>query len=249
MALKPAVQAALNAVLLESTEKGEDAHVEQALANGAEITASAPPKGNTALHLAILNGHTRIAEYLVEHHNAILNLGNDLGHTPLHTAIEMGQTDMVHYLIRHGANINARGHDEVSPLHTAIEIGNNEIVNELLSAGADITTPTSGNWTFLQCAATAGNSDAARSLLSLGENPILQNDAGQNAIEMAHDGAYHALSQYLAEIANKVIPRPTPEESGIDMERRNAALYASKPFAQTVEEQRRAAKNDRGQGL
>ena len=59
--------------------------------------------------------------------------------TPLASALATGQNEIARTLIDHGANVNAKGENDVTPLHTAAARGNIDAATLLLEHGADIT--------------------------------------------------------------------------------------------------------------
>ncbi len=77
-------------------------------------------EGNTALHIAVISGNPKCAEYLIQHGEKI-NQKNDQGKTPLMLAAEKGDLEMVSKLIELGADILCSD-DE---FNTAIEIAAN----------------------------------------------------------------------------------------------------------------------------
>ncbi|PAA63150.1 hypothetical protein BOX15_Mlig029695g1 [Macrostomum lignano] len=62
--------------------------------------------GNSALHLAATAGNLQLAELLVQHGRANVNLANALcdSCTPLHLAVMYGHSQLVSYLLEHGAD-------------------------------------------------------------------------------------------------------------------------------------------------
>ncbi|PHZ12613.1 ankyrin, partial [Rhizopus microsporus ATCC 52813] len=74
----------------------------------------------------------------------LLDLGADpnekdyAGWTPLHEAALRGQIDVIKLLIKHGADVNARGGEELdTPLHDATENNHCDVVELLLENGAN----------------------------------------------------------------------------------------------------------------
>ncbi len=63
--------------------------------------------GQTPLHIAVISGHSGIAEYLIKN-GANLSAQDLAGATPLHEAVRYGQTDLVSMLLKNGANPNAK---------------------------------------------------------------------------------------------------------------------------------------------
>lgn len=76
--------------------------------------------GYTALHLAALNNHVEVAELLVHHGKANMDLQNVNLQTALHLAVERQHTQIVRLLVREGANLNIPDKDGDTPLHEAL---------------------------------------------------------------------------------------------------------------------------------
>jgi E3 ubiquitin-protein ligase mind-bomb len=76
--------------------------------------------GYTALHLAALNNHVEVAEQLVLHGKANMDLQNVNLQTALHLAVERQHTQIVRLLVREGANLNVADKDGDTPLHEAL---------------------------------------------------------------------------------------------------------------------------------
>ena len=62
---------------------------------------------DTPLHLAALNGHTKVAELLIKS-GAHLNPKNKGSMTPLHAAAAKGHTKVAELLIKSGAHPNPK---------------------------------------------------------------------------------------------------------------------------------------------
>lgn len=76
--------------------------------------------GYTALHLSALNNHVEVAELLVHHGKANMDLQNVNLQTALHLAVERQHTQIVRLLVREGANLNIPDKDGDTPLHEAL---------------------------------------------------------------------------------------------------------------------------------
>ncbi|CAG0903348.1 unnamed protein product [Cyprideis torosa] len=91
----------------------------------------------TALHLASLEGHTKIVKLLLEHggdHQAV----DIISSTPLHAACSGGHFEVVRLLVHAGASFDAQDEDGWTALHFAASKGFRKIVDVLLEAGADV---------------------------------------------------------------------------------------------------------------
>ncbi|KAH9364084.1 hypothetical protein HPB48_012982 [Haemaphysalis longicornis] len=76
--------------------------------------------GYTALHLAALNNHVEVAELLIHHGHANMDLQNVNLQTPLHLAVERQHAQIVRHLVREGCNLNMPDKDGDTPLHEAL---------------------------------------------------------------------------------------------------------------------------------
>ncbi|EFC41974.1 predicted protein [Naegleria gruberi] len=87
------------------------------------------------IHIAAMNGHTNVVEYLVREKNVDVNsLMNIYGFTPLHLAAQYGRVEMVYYLIDElGAKKDIACTTEgMLPIHTAILNNNVEVLKALV---------------------------------------------------------------------------------------------------------------------
>ena len=78
--------------------------------------------GYTALHLACLNGHKKVASYLIEN-NANLEAKDNRGQTVLHSAVHQGQAAIIELIVSTNKDqniINKEDVDGETPLHLAL---------------------------------------------------------------------------------------------------------------------------------
>lgn len=76
------------------------------------------------------------------------------GWTPLHEAVNHGHTKVASVLIKAGANVNAKGYEDVTPLHDAVLVGKVKLVKLLVGHGADTKAKNSKLETPADIAAT-----------------------------------------------------------------------------------------------
>jgi len=98
--------------------------------------------GETALHLACLNGNLPMVSFLTEN-GALVNCKTMDGCTPLHFAVTEGHQEVISYLLAHGAFVNAQDEEGDSVLHYAVRSYSDhksapQIVQLLLKSGADV---------------------------------------------------------------------------------------------------------------
>ena len=87
--------------------------------------------GQTALHLAVENGHIDIVEVCLDN-GANVNHFNANLITPMHLAATSGKLEIVKVLVEHDANIEATNALQETPLHRAALFNRVNIVKYLL---------------------------------------------------------------------------------------------------------------------
>ncbi|GFG36261.1 hypothetical protein Cfor_08873 [Coptotermes formosanus] len=75
--------------------------------------------GRTALHLAALNGFAHLVKFLVQDHNAAIDVLTLKKQTPLHLASGAGQLEVCRLLLELGADIDATDDSGQKPIHAA----------------------------------------------------------------------------------------------------------------------------------
>ncbi|KAL3517513.1 hypothetical protein ACH5RR_020102 [Cinchona calisaya] len=98
-------------------------------------------RGQTALHIATIQGHLEVAQFLVSVGSdpdvtdwAKVNCKDQNGWTPFYKAASKGRIDSVKVLINHGAPIDLV--NNIHPLHLAVEAGHMQVALWLLAHGA-----------------------------------------------------------------------------------------------------------------
>lgn len=156
-----------NTVLLIAAQWGWKKIVRKMLRVGMEIN-HVNDRGESAVQLAIRNGHADIGEYLVTKdaeiefygdtllHRAAksgfhgltlallargikVNEKNTNGQTPLHLAALKKREKVVRCLLDRGANVNAFDEEHNTPLHYAASVGADKIVLMIVESGADLS--------------------------------------------------------------------------------------------------------------
>jgi len=160
-----------------------------------------------------------------------------------------------------GADIEARDYCQQTPLQRAAYYGRNDAIKTLLEAGADVDGRNGRQEVALHSATGWGHSDAVKILLAAGANLGLKDERGRSVIDNARSNYLRQLADYIQSVADGSTPRPTPEDVGLDMDKRNAALAAlargEKPVVgqhtaaldASRERQRQAALDDPTQGI
>ena len=89
-------------------------------------------KNDTPIHIASINGHLPIVEYLIEKQQVDIEIKGKNKITPLHYACQYGHLPIVEYLISKGANIVAKDESGNYVIHYAAEGGLLPIVQYLI---------------------------------------------------------------------------------------------------------------------
>lgn len=183
-----------------AVEQGQIGQVQLFIQAGYPI-AEVGEMGDTALHLACLEGHGQIVELLLQ--NQIpLDIANQAGDTPLILAIAQGQWGIVEQLLKAGANVNFSVTGE-SPLLTALITEDltaqtqGKIVNALLMAGVPVNQPLWENKTPLMVAANLNLAHLIPLLASYGADPNQTDTSGSTALMWACHQGYREVVQAL----------------------------------------------------
>ncbi|XP_042912269.1 alpha-latroinsectotoxin-Lt1a-like [Parasteatoda tepidariorum] len=100
--------------------------------HGADIKATFE-YGRSAIHEAVLAGHTNLVQYLHEK-GVDINMADDEGYTPLHLAAEAGRKNVTKYLVSMRARKRAiTKMDLLTPLHLASKNGYSELLQHLIN--------------------------------------------------------------------------------------------------------------------
>lgn len=116
-----------------ATYGGFKATLELILQNGGNLEATCP--AGSLLHVAVIAGHTDIAEFLLEKGlSANLKFG-DKAWTPLHSAAYGGFIGPVRLLVAKNADVRERDADGHLPFDLAYQNGHGEVASFLSSVG------------------------------------------------------------------------------------------------------------------
>ncbi|RDW85418.1 hypothetical protein BP5796_03743 [Coleophoma crateriformis] len=107
------------------------------------VTKMRDAHGNTPLHIAVANGHTKAISILCEM-GVDVNTGNYRKQTALHEAVMRRHIDALLLLLHYGADVNAQSARGATALHGAVYSKQETAVRILLEAGADVSIKLSG---------------------------------------------------------------------------------------------------------
>ncbi|HEV8068332.1 MAG TPA: ankyrin repeat domain-containing protein [Planctomycetaceae bacterium] len=138
-------------------------------------------------------------------------------------AARAGDVAAIGLSLNDGADIDVRN-DQDTLLHLAVLFGNGGAVKALLEAGATIDAQNTYQNTALHWAASTGHMDSVKALLAAGAKLDVTNEDGNTAIDQAREVGCTVLADYMQSVANDPGKRPIPQEVGLNMAKRNAAL-------------------------
>jgi hypothetical protein len=165
----------------QAVNRDDDRTVAQLLARGFDVN-SRDPKGQTALHLALRDTPSRVADALWKSTALDVNAANASAETPLMIAALRGQLEWVERLLARGAKVHQDGW---SPIHYAATGPDVRVVRLLLDRGAPLEPRSPLGHTPLMMAARWGSEASVELLLARGANPRLVNEDKLDAIELA----------------------------------------------------------------
>lgn len=188
--------------------------------------------GQTPLHLATIDGHTGIVDYILNEKTSlrlsdILGAQDISGATPLHEAVRYGRTDIAELLLKAGAKVDALDSIGKTPLLLIMPIESQfKSYSTLLSHGANINQKDMYGDTVLHVATMA---DAPVNVLELlvkkGAMVNERNKQGVTPIEIAIEQEHSEQVDFFANSGadifaedmegnsplSKALDRPTPD--------------------------------------
>jgi len=184
---------------------------------GADVNAR-DDDGITPLHSVASRGHLEAVRILIEK-GTRLEAQTSAGATPLHLAAANGRKEVADFLAGNGAPLHIRDDKDDTPLHAAAWVDQWDIV-ELLAAriptsgGAVLNrTDFDGN-TVLHLACRSGRAEIVRRLVAGGADLTVRNTAGQTAYNIADQGGFKDIADFLAQKGADRGPARFPRLSG-----------------------------------
>ena len=155
---------------------------------GAQALLSTDLSSNTALHLAVTNGHAEIVRLLVAA-GADVDASNNRMETPLFLASRLHGavgSEVAVALVSAGANANTHPPGGYSPLHNCARNGNVDLCRVLLETGqANANIKTSQGQTPLHLAVRNDDAAMAQLLMMHGSRLNQPNNFGLSPLQMA----------------------------------------------------------------
>jgi len=142
--------------VFDAVRAGDVEKVQALLQADPKVVEARTGDGNTPLHVAALEGHTAVAQALLDGH-AQVNARGLREETPLHMAIYDGHRAMVGLLLANRADVNAPSATGETPLHVAARKGHREVVELLLAEKADLRLRDKSGRTAKAVAAESGH--------------------------------------------------------------------------------------------
>ncbi|CAM9383207.1 unnamed protein product [Pylaiella littoralis] len=156
--------------------------------------------GWTALHGAVISGHTAATRALLTAGSDVTVRCGERGTSALDLAAFEGHVDIAKSIIEHGVDVNAAGADGSTPLFYAVKTDNEEMVSLLCLEGAAVDALNGQRWTALHCAVDQGHAAATRALLAAGADvsrPCSEN--GMSALDLAASGGRVGIAKTVIE--------------------------------------------------
>ena len=176
--------------LVDAARAGNLEAAKQHLAAGADVDFR-NQEGLTALHMAAVKGHNKVAELLIAKGANVNTSGRLIGTTPLDSAALLGHKEMVELLIDSGADINPQIITGETPLQRAEQRGHSAIVEILRKHGGKAGEVT------LQLAILKGQKDVAKSLITGGADVNAKGLLGRTPLDWAIIGGKNELANLL----------------------------------------------------
>jgi len=178
-------------------------------------------EGNSALHIATVQGNIEKVRLLLQH-GAEVNVVNNLWLTPLHYAVNCGWNEIVQMLLDHGAKVNALNNFDFTPLHYAANQGEIKIAKLLIEKRAPLNIQNMFGQTPLHCASnhkhfkfncedcrsqykycsvSHGRIEVVKLLIEKGAKLYLEDEDGCTALDLARNKGFEEVVNLLE--ANK----------------------------------------------
>jgi len=192
----------------QAVKKGDMEGLKGLVDGGVDVNDTTSKGKQTPLHVAALEGHAKIAEYLLDH-GAELEAKDSEGSSPLLEAVRGGHLEVIKLLLQRGADIHTAGSNQKTLLHVAAFHGHKQVVEYLADSGANIHATDKYFQTPLYVAASSGNLEVLDYLVSKRANM-------HKAINWHHWSPLHAAaSSNHMEVVKYLVTH------GADLEARN----------------------------
>jgi ankyrin repeat protein len=183
----------------QAVNRNDDRTIRQLLERGFDPN-SRDPQGQTALHLALRDESSTVAEALWTSASLDVSAVNASGETPLMMAALRGNLGWAQRLLQRGAQVHKEGW---SPIHYAATGPEPKMVALLLEKGAPIDAESPNRSTPLMMASRYGAEAGVDLLLARGADARRRNDLNLSAIDFARQGGRDFLVERLQKAATR----------------------------------------------
>ncbi|RDD38141.1 Transient receptor potential cation channel subfamily A member 1 [Trichoplax sp. H2] len=143
-------------------------------------------EGETALHLAVQNGHSEATKLCLDH-GAEVNAQRKNLYTPMHIAAIKGYINIGQILAGHGCRLNIRDVNHMTPLHRAALYNRVDFIKFLIKKHAKINMRDGDHFTPVLCASWKGHTEAVDCLLQHGARLDIRDKDGKTCLHWAAD--------------------------------------------------------------
>eukprot|EP00795_Rhopilema_esculentum_P011628 gene11628-21870_t len=162
--------------------------------------------GNTALHLAALNGQREAASLLLTN-DASANIPETKGNYPLHLAAFNGHHEVADILLNQGpsrADVLQQNSGEDTPLHLAAQYGHTQVVQTLLQCHADPHMRNKKGETPLDLAAMYGRLPTVQVLILSDKSLVREQTEAISPLHVAARNGHTAVIEALLDFGMSV---------------------------------------------
>ena len=167
--------------LMKAAHDGDLAALEARLEAGVPLEGR-ERSGQSALHVALADGHGKVAMFLLGK-GADALARDKLGNTPLHLAGELGSWRVCEALLDAGADLNALGNDGWTALHCAAAWNAKGVVEGLVARGAKLSVKNAKGMTPKEQAEFEHHQEVADLLRQLERQAAEQSIQGSSSSE------------------------------------------------------------------
>ena len=205
--------------LLQASKSGHAGVVQLLVNAGASINVVDGDTRLSPLHFAARRNNRELIQFLVEE-GADIEARSRTMQPPLLVAVFFECYEAACVLGDLGADLYAKGANEITALHIAAMSGNSRMVSFLIERGSDIDAAADNGITPLGVAAEEGHGMVVSILLDRGANVEAGNDEKQRPLHFAARWGYLDVAEILLEHGAEPAPedanRHTPEFLAID---------------------------------
>lgn len=186
----------VNARFLLAARNADPTALARSLQDGAMVN-SRNRLGESALIILLKKNSVDLAQVVLDR-GADVNQAAVNGLTPLMTAAFNGQTNMALQLLAKKADPRALDQLQKNAMTYAAGEGHTDIVTLLLTSGVDPNAVYHNDLTALMWAAGFGKTATVKALLAAGANPLLKDNRGKTAEDIAREQKFSETAQVLA---------------------------------------------------